>query len=47
MARKDLRRIMEEAARHGSRLRVLWAVTALLDDAIARGDADMVAMAKV
>ena len=49
MARKDLRLMMEEAARHGSELRVVPAVAAMLDEAIARGDgaADMVAMAKV
>lgn len=48
MARKDLRLMVEEAARHGAELRVVPAVAALLDEAIERGDgaADMVAMAK-
>lgn len=48
MARKDLRLMLEEAARHGVTLGVVPAVAALLDETIARGDgaADMVAMAK-
>jgi 3-hydroxyisobutyrate dehydrogenase len=48
MARKDLRLMLEEAARHGAELRVVPGVAAMLDEAIARGDgaADMVAMAK-
>jgi 3-hydroxyisobutyrate dehydrogenase len=49
MARKDLRLMLEEAARHGAELHVVPGVAALLDAAIARGDGtrDMVAMAKV
>jgi 3-hydroxyisobutyrate dehydrogenase len=48
MARKDVRLMLEEAARHGAQLRVVPGVAAMLDEAIARGDgaADMVAMAK-
>jgi 3-hydroxyisobutyrate dehydrogenase len=48
MARKDLRLMLEEAARHGVELRVVPGVVAMLDEAIARGDGscDMVAMAK-
>jgi 3-hydroxyisobutyrate dehydrogenase len=38
MARKDVRLMIEEAARHGVGLAVLPAVAALMDDAIARGD---------
>jgi 3-hydroxyisobutyrate dehydrogenase len=38
MARKDLRLMVEEAARHGVELAVVPAVAALFDAAIARGD---------
>ena len=38
MARKDVRLMIEEAARHGRELAVMPAVASLLDAAIARGD---------
>jgi 3-hydroxyisobutyrate dehydrogenase len=40
MARKDVRLMIEEAARHGVHLAVMPAVAALQDAAIARGEAD-------
>jgi 3-hydroxyisobutyrate dehydrogenase len=41
MARKDVRLMIEEAARHGGELAIMPAVAALLDGAIARGDGAM------
>jgi 3-hydroxyisobutyrate dehydrogenase len=41
MARKDIRLMIEEAARHGGELAVMPAVAALLDSAIARGEGAM------
>ena len=38
MARKDVRLMIEEAARHGRKLAVMPAVASLLDASIARGD---------
>ena len=38
MARKDVRLMIEEAARHGTDLAIMPAVAALLDSCIARGD---------
>jgi 3-hydroxyisobutyrate dehydrogenase len=38
MARKDIRLMIEEAARHGVELKVMPAVAALFDAAIARGE---------
>jgi 3-hydroxyisobutyrate dehydrogenase-like beta-hydroxyacid dehydrogenase len=48
MARKDVRLMLEEAARHGAELLVVPGVAAMLDAALARGDgaSDMVAMAR-
>jgi 3-hydroxyisobutyrate dehydrogenase-like beta-hydroxyacid dehydrogenase len=49
MARKDVRLMIEEAARHGVDLAVMPAVAALMDGAIAAGDGanDSTAMAKI
>jgi 3-hydroxyisobutyrate dehydrogenase len=49
MARKDVRLMIEEAARHGVDLAVMPAVAALMDGAIAAGDGanDSTAMAKL
>jgi len=41
MARKDVRLMIEEAARHGSELAIMPAVAALLDGAIARGEGSL------
>ena len=49
MARKDLRLMMEEAARGGTELFVMPAIAAMFDAAIARGEGalDMVVAARV
>jgi len=49
MARKDVRLMIEEAARHGMKLPVAEGVAALLDEGIARGDGalDVSAAARV
>ena len=49
MARKDVRLMIEEAARHGVDLAIMPAVADLMDDAIARGDgaSDATIIAKV